>query len=214
MPKREKFGKFVLLEEVETSGLGTEYRAAKLNAAGLEKVVTVLRGRADLTANEETVKSLMDQVKFAAQLQNPNIVKLYGAGKVPFYVSHEFIEGKSLQAVFARGRQEGFPFSVDHTLLIASKICSALEYAHGRKTETGARYFHGMVTPANVLVSYEGEVRLRGFGYWPARVREAGGTTSEEALYLAPEQTAGAMGDTRSDIFAVGALLFQMLTGE
>src|SRR5207244_4006509 len=66
----------------------------------------------------------------------------------------------------------------------------------------------------NVLVSYEGEVRLRGFGYWPARVREAGGTTSEEALYLAPEQAAGAVGDTRSDIFAVGALLFQMLTGE
>ena len=77
MPKREKFGKFVLLEEVEASGLGTEYRAAKLNAGGLDKIVTVLRGRPDLTANEETVKSLMDQVKFAAQLQNPTIVKLY-----------------------------------------------------------------------------------------------------------------------------------------
>ena len=137
MPMREKFGKFVLLEEVETSGLGTEYRAAKLNPTGLDKIVTVLRGRPDLTANEETVKSLMDQVKFAAQLQNPNIVKLYGAGKVPFYVSHEFIEGKSLQAVFARGRQEGFPFSVDHALLIASKVCAALEYAHGRKIEGG-----------------------------------------------------------------------------
>ncbi|PYQ48895.1 MAG: hypothetical protein DMF78_20125 [Acidobacteria bacterium] len=216
MAKREKFGKFVLLEEVEASGLGTEYRAAKLSATGLEKVVVVLRVRPDLSANGDMVKSLMDQVKFAAQLQNPNIVKLFGVGKVEasFYVSHEFLEAKSLHAIFARGRTEGFPFSADHTLLIASKICSALEYAHGRKTEAGTRYFHGMVTPGNVLVSYEGEVRLRGFGYWPARVREAGGTTSEEALYLAPEQAAGAVGDTRSDIFAVGALLFQMLTGE
>jgi TonB family protein len=216
MPRKEKFGKFVLLEEVETSGLGTEYRAAKLGAAGLEKIVTILRVRPDLSANSETVKSLMDQVKFAAQLQNPTIVKLYGIGKVEasFYISHEFIEGKSLHSVFARGRQDGFPFSVDHALLIASKVCSALEYAHGRKTEGGARYFHGMVTPANVIVSYEGEVRTRGFGYWPARLREAGGLNSDEFLYLAPEQAAGGMGDTRSDIFAVGALLFQMLTGE
>jgi TonB family protein len=216
MPKSEKFGKFVLLEEVEASGLGAEYRAAKLSAAGLEKIVTVLRVRPALSASAETVKSLMDQVKFAAQLQNPNIVKLFGIGKVDasFYISHEFIEGKSLQAVFARGKQEGFPFSVDHALLIVSKVCSALEYAHARKTEGGVRYFHGLVTPANVIVSYEGEVRTRGFGYWPARIREAGGLTDDEALSLAPEQAAGGVGDTRSDLFAVGALLFQMITGE
>jgi len=216
MPKKEKFGKFVLLDEVETSGLGTEYRAAKLSPAGLEKIVAILRVRPHLSARAETVKSLMEQVKFAAQLQNANIVKLFGAGKIDasFYISHEFIEAKSLQAVFNRGRQEGFPFSVDHALLIVSKVCSALEYAHARKTEGGVRYFHGMVTPSNVIVSYEGEVRTRGFGYWPARVREAGGLTEEEAMYLAPEQAAGGVGDTRSDLFAVGALLFQMLTGE
>ncbi|HEU0104959.1 MAG TPA: TonB family protein [Vicinamibacteria bacterium] len=216
MPKKEKFGKFVLLDEVETTGLGTEYRAAKLSPTGLEKIVAVLRVRPNLSANAETVKSLMEQVKFAAQLQNANIVKLFGAGKIDasFYISHEFIEAKSLQAVFNRGRQEGFPFSVDHALLIVSKVCSALEYAHARKTEGGVRYFHGMVTPSNVIVSYEGEVRTRGFGYWPARVREAGGLTEEETMYLAPEQAAGGVGDTRSDLFAVGALLFQMLTGE
>ena len=216
MPKKEKFGKFVLLDEVETSGLGTEYRAAKLSPTGLEKIVTILRVRPHLSASAETVKSLMEQVKFAAQLQNANIVKLFGAGKIDasFYISHEFIEAKSLQAVFNRGRQEGFPFSVDHALLIVSKVCSALEYAHARKTEGGVRYFHGMVTPSNVIVSYEGEVRTRGFGYWPARVREAGGLTEDEAMYLAPEQAAGGVGDTRSDLFAVGALLFQMLTGE
>ena len=216
MAKREKFGKFVLLEELESSGLGSEYRAAKLGASGLEKIVVVLRVRPDLSANADMVKSLMDQVKFAAQLQNPNIVKLFGIGKVDasFYISHEFIEGKSLQAVFNRGKQEGFPFSVDHALLIVSKVCAALEYAHARKTEGGVRYFHGMITPSNVIVSYEGEVRTRGFGYWPARVREAGGLTDEEMQYLAPEQAAGGVGDTRSDLFAVGALLFQMLTGE
>jgi TonB family protein len=216
MAKKEKFGKFVLLEEVENVGIGHEYRAAKLGTTGLEKIVSVLRLKPPLSSNAEAVKSLMDQVKFAAQLQNPNVLKIYGIGKVDtsYYISYEFLEGKSLRAIFARCRQEGFPFSVDHALLIASKICSALEYAHSRKSEAGGRYFHGLVTPGSVLVSYEGEVRLRGFGYWPSRLREAGALPEEASLYLAPEQADGGAGDTRADVFAVGAILFETLTGE
>ena len=216
MAKKEKFGKFVLLEEVENVGIGHEYRAAKLGTTGLEKIVSVLRLKPPLASNAEAVKSLMDQVKFAAQLQNPNVLKIYGIGKVDaaYYISYEFLEGKSLRAIFTRCRQEGFPFSVDHALLIASKICSALEYAHSRKNETGGRYFHGLVTPGSVLVSYEGEVRLRGFGYWHSRLREAGALPEEASLYLAPEQADGGAGDTRADVFAVGAILFETLTGE
>lgn len=216
MAKKEKFGKFVLLEEVENVGIGREYRAAKLGSAGLEKIVSVLRLTPPLATNAEAVKSLMDQVKFAAQLQNPNVLKIYGIGKVDasYYISYEFLEGKSLRAIFTRCRQDGFPFSIDHALLIASKICSALEYAHQRKNEAGGRYYHGLVTPGSVLVSYEGEVRLRGFGYWPSRLREAGALPEDAALYLAPEQMDGGQGDTRSDIFAVGAILFETLTGE
>jgi TonB family protein len=216
MAKREKFGKFVLLEEVDVSGLGHEYRAAKLSSTGLEKIVSVVRLKQNLSANAEAAKSLMDQVKFAAQLQNPNIVKIFGIGKVEalYYISYEFLEGKSLKAIFSRCRQEGFPFSVDHALLIMSKVCSALEYAHGRKSESGARYYHGFLTPASVVVSYEGEVRVRNFGYWPSRIRESGAVAEEETLYLAPEQAAGGTGDSRSDVFAVGALLFETLTGQ
>jgi TonB family protein len=216
MTKREKFGKFVLLEQVESSALASEHRAAKLGATGLEKVVSVHRLTPRAAANPEVAKSLMDQVKFASQLQNPNILKIYGIGKVDstYYISYEFMEGKSLKAIFSRCRQDAFPFSVDHALLIVSKVCSALEYAHGRKSEAGTRYFHGLVGPANILVSYEGEVRLRGFGYWPSRIRDAKVLAGEEALYLAPEQVAGGLGDTRADVFALGAILFETLTGE
>src|SRR5688572_12456436 len=146
MTKREKFGKFVLLEEIDASGLGAEYRAAKLGPDGFEKIVTVLRLTPALSANAEGVKLLMEQVKLAAQLQNANIIKILGiGGRVgsPCWVSYEFFEGKSLKAVFNRCRQEGFPFSIDHALLIASKVCAALEYADARKSETGGRYFHG-----------------------------------------------------------------------
>ena len=216
MAPKEKFGKFVLLEEIDSTALGSEYRAAKLGPTGFEKIVSVERLRPALSANAEVAKSLLDQVKAAAQIQSPNVVKIFGIGKVDasYYISYEFLEGKSLKAVFKRCRHETFPFSVDHALLVTSKTCSALEQAHTRKSETGARYFHGLVTPDNVVVTYEGEVRVRGFGYWPSRVREAGGVGDAERRYLAPEQVAGAFGDTRSDTFGVGVLLFEMLTGQ
>jgi len=216
MVTKERFGKFILLEEIDTTALGSEYRAAKLGPSGFEKIVSVERLKPALAANAEVAKSLLDQVKAAAQIQNPNVVKIFGIGKIDsaYYIAYEFLEGKSLKAVFKRCGQEGFPFSVDHALLIASKTCTALEQAHARKSEAGARYFHGLVTPDNVVVTYEGEVRVRGFGYWPSRVREAGGVDDTDRRYLAPEQAAGAFGDTRSDTFAVGALLYEMLTGQ
>lgn len=216
MAKKEKFGKFVLLDEVASSGLGSEYRAAKLGSTGFEKIVTLLRLNPELSKNADFAKNLMDQAKLAAQLQNPNISKIFGIGKVDasYYISYEFVEGKSLKDIFARCRRDGFPFSVDHTLLIASRVCSALEYAHARKTDAGVRYYHGLVNPVSVFVSYEGEVRLRGFGYWPSKLREAAGLRDDEVLYLAPEQARGGAGDTRSDIFTVGTILFESLMGQ
>lgn len=215
MAKKERFGKFVLLEEIESSGVGAEYRAAKLGSGGLEKIVTVLRLGTSFSSNADAAKALMEQAKVAAQLQTPNIIKILGIGKVEgtYYISCEFVEGKSLRSIFGRCRQESFPLSVDHALLIASKICSALEYAHNRRIEGAGRYYHGFLTPANVVVSYEGELRVRGFGYWLARIRDAGAVAEDDLLYLAPEQAAGQAADTRSDIFSVGAILFEALTG-
>jgi len=211
MPPREKFGKLVLLEENDATGLGLEYRAAKLGSAGLEKIVTILRLSPEISGHPDIARSLMDQAKVAAQLQNPHILKIFGIGKVDqtYYISYEHTEGKSLGAILERCRQEVFPLQIEHSLLIASKVCSALEYAHGRKSEAG-RYFHGFLTPSSILVSYEGEIRLKGFGYWPSRVREV--LPPEDLLYLAPEQRSGP-GEPSSDLFALGAILFEALTG-
>ncbi len=130
MARKEKFGKLVLLEETEAKALlGTDYRAAKLGVSGLEKIVTLLRLRPEICGHTEAARSLMDQVKVAAQLQNPNIAKVFGIGKVEssYYVTYEFIEGRSLQQILERCRLENYPFAVDHALLIASKMCAALE---------------------------------------------------------------------------------------
>jgi serine/threonine protein kinase len=163
MTEREKFGKLVLLEQTETTGLGSEYRAAKLGPAGLEKIVTILRLSPSISGNADVARSLMDQAKVAAQLQNPNIMKIFGIGKVEqtYYISYEFAEGKSLRAILDRCRQEAFPLQVEHALLIASKVCSALEYAQTRKTDSG-RYFHGLVSPSSWSCPTRGRSGSRG----------------------------------------------------
>jgi TonB family protein len=213
MTRKERFGKLVLLAETDAALLGTDYRAAKLGATGLEKMVTLLRLRPAISAHPEAARSLMDQVKIAAQLQNSNILKIIGIGKVDasYYVTYEFLEGRTLQQILDRCRQESYPFAIDHALLIASKVCAALEHCHARKTESG-RAFHGLLAPATVLVSFDGEVRLKGFGYWQSRVREAGLLLEPEQAYLAPEQMTGP-GETRSDFYGLGAILYETLTG-
>ena len=215
MFRKEKFGKLVLLEETGTAALGSEYRAAKLGTGGLEKIVSVVRLKPAISGNADLARALMDQAKIAAQLQNPNIVKLLGIGKVEqaYYISLEHVEGKSLRALLDRCREESFPFSVEHALLVASKVASALEYAHGRRTDAGNRYFHGLLTPSCVLVTYEGEVRVKGLGLWPSGLKEAGLLPDDELRYLAPEQASGGSGDPRCDIYSLGAILFETLSG-
>src|SRR5262245_3332250 len=215
MSRREKFGKLVLLEETEATGMGTEHRAAKLGPGGLEKIVTILRLKPAISSNSDLARALMDQAKAAAQLQNPNILKIFGIGKVEhaYYISYEHVEGKSLRAILDRCKQESFPFQVEHALLIASKVASALEYSHGRRNDAGARYFHGLLTPSEILVSYEGEVRVKGFGFWPSRIQQAQVLPPEELRYIAPEQGEGG-GDPHSAIYPLGAGPFETLTGE
>ena len=133
----------------------------------------------------------MDQAKVAAQLQNPHILKIFGIGKVEqtYYISYEHTEGKSLGAILERCRQEVFPLQIEHSLLIASKVCSALEYAHGRKNEAG-RVFPRVPDPrARSWSPTRGRSGVKGFGYWPSRVKEV--LAPEELRYLAPEQRNG-----------------------
>ena len=213
---REKFGRFVLLDEIETTGLGTEYRAAKLSASGFERLVAIIRFNPAISATPELAKDVLEHVKQAASLQNPYILKVHGIGKIEsnYYISYEFLEARSLKTILARCRQEGFPFSANHTLLIASKVCSALDFAHARKAEDGQRFLHGLLNPAAVMLSNDGEVRTRFFGIGRSRIREGRALGADDLAYLAPEQRGGGPGDASADVYALGAILFECLTGE
>jgi len=216
MAKKERFGKFVLLEELGSSGLGSEYRAAKLAAGGaLERLVLLIRLAPALSAKNTFTAALLEQTKSASLLHGPNILKLTAIGRVEsaYYVAYEHLEGRSLKAVLERSRDEGLPFAPDHALAIASKVCAALEYAHGKKDAHG-QHVHGLVTSDAVVITHDGEVKLRGFGTWAAGALGAAAIASDERGYLAPEQVKSGVARVETDVHGAGALLFEMLTGQ
>ena len=215
MPLREKFGKLVLLEETEAGPLGREYRAARLGPAGLDRLVTVLRFGPEVSSHPDATRRLMDEARLAARLQNPGLLRVLGIGRVEqsFYVSSELVEGRSVAAILDRCRGEAFPFAAEHALMMASRAAAALEFLHGKKDDAGSALFHGLLAPSRVVVAFDGEVKLKGLGLWPA-LRETGLLPAEERRRLAPEQAAGGPGDPRSDVYALGLVLLEALAGE
>jgi serine/threonine-protein kinase len=211
----ERFGKFVLVEQLDVGSLGDDFRA--IAPGELATFSFLQRVDPELVREEEVLRRLVAEVKTSAQLANPNILRVQGIGKVQdtYFIAYPWMEGKSLKAIFRKSRRERVPFRPDHALWIASKIARGLEYCHARKID-GHRYSHGSLIPSNALLTYEGEVRLRGFAFWPAlreRARHRKRWGPEELLYLAPEQVERFEADFRSDLFALGLNLFEMLTG-
>jgi len=212
MALREKFGRLVLLEETDSGPLGNEYRAARLGPSGLDRLVTVLRFSPAIAAHAEASKRLVEEARLAAQIHNPGIVRVLGVGRVgsSFYVSTELVEGRTARAVLACCRDEGFPFGADHALMIASRASAGLELLHGRRDDAGRPLLHGLVSPRQLVVAFDGEVKLKGLGLWSA-LGDIDLLAPEERAYLAPEQ-ASTRGDPRSDVYGLGLVLLEALS--
>lgn len=211
-----KFGRFVLLQELEPYAIGTEFRAAKLGNSGtLERIVQVLRLSNEIAASNDIVNALGQQGKLAGQLRDAHLLSPLGIGRadgVPYFYC-ELAEAKSLRALLERCHADNEPLSADLSLLIARKVCEALEIVHGRKSDDAGRPVLGALNPSLVCVGYDGEVRLRLFGYLPPALRKAVEDPYGDP-YRAPEQLSGQGAyDVRVDVYAVGAILFECLTG-
>ena len=213
MALREKFGRLVLLEETETGPLGHEYRAARLGPTGLDRLVSVLCFAPAVSSHAAATKRLMDEARLAARLQSPGLLRVLGIGRVEqtFYVSTELVEGRTLAAILGRCSHDSFPFAADHALMVASRAASALEYLHSKKDDAGRALFHGLLAPSRLVVAFDGEVKIKGLGLWPALADTSLLPASERAR-LAPEQADGA-GDARSDVYALGLVLLEALSG-
>ena len=198
-------GKYRIEHELGHGAMGVVYKAFD---PVVERPVAVKTIRLDVENADELLVRLRREAKSVGQLEHPNIVTLYEAGESEglFYLAMQFIQGETLQDRLERQRW----FALREVLEIFDQICSGLDYAHQRGV------IHRDIKPANIMITADGVVKLTDFGI--AKLAGTGTTSTGLVVgtpsYMSPEQALGRTLDGRSDIFSLGSILYEMMTGE
>ncbi len=222
-PKRQPipFGKYLLLDRINIGGMAEVWRGKTFGAGGFERLVAIKRILPNIAEDEEFISMFIDEAKISVQLAHANVAQIYELGQISnsYFIAMEYIPGKDMRAIFERCRKKGEPAPIPLSCYVVAKLCEGLDYAHRKKDGMGRdmNIVHRDVSPQNVLISYEGEVKVIDFGI----AKAAGKATKTQAGilkgkfgYMSPEQIRGLPLDRRSDVFAIGVCLYEMLTGE
>lgn len=192
---------------------------AKTDLGG-ERLVVVKQILPILSASTEFSQLLIDEAKVVAQLSHGNIAQVFDLGREDetLYIAMEYVEGFDLRDLLKHCSKQRVPLPVEFALFIVIEVLRALDYAHRKKDETGHEIgiVHRDVSPSNVLISFDGQVKLCDFGI--ARAMGASGHLPDEAIqgktgYMSPEAASGGLLDARADVFAAGIILWELLAG-
>ncbi len=215
------FGNYLLLDRANIGGMAEVWRGKTFGAGGFERLVAIKRILPSIAEDKEFISMFIDEAKITVQLTHANIAQVYELGHIAnsYFIAMEYIPGKDMRAIFDRCRKKGEPAPIPLTCYVVGKLCEALDYAHRKKDGMGRdmNIVHRDVSPQNVLISYEGEVKVIDFGIAKAAGRAnqtQAGILKGKFAYMSPEQIRGLPLDRRSDIFAIGVCLYEMLTGE
>ena len=218
----DHFGQYEILERIAAGGMAELYKAKRTGVEGFQKIVAIKKILPHLADDEAFVTMFADEAKLAAQLNHPNIIHIYDLGKIQaggYFIAMEYVDGRDLRAIQQSGRDLGVPLPVPLAVYVASKVASALDYAHRRRDADGheLNIVHRDVSPQNILISYEGDIKLCDFGIAKAASKASktqSGALKGKIQYMSPEQAWGRPIDRRSDLFSLGVVLHELLTGE
>ncbi len=215
------FGRYQLLEKIAAGGMAEVFKARMSGEEGFEKIVAIKRILPHMADSSDFITMFIDEAKLAAQLTHSNIIHIYDLGKVDayHYIAMEYVEGKDLRSILKQGPERGWPLPLELALFIASKVANALDYAHRRLGSDGRELdlVHRDVSPQNILISFEGDIKLCDFGIAKAATKMSQtqtGALKGKLQYMSPEQAWGRKVDRRTDIYALGLVLHEMLTGD
>ena len=216
-----KFGKYYLLERISVGGMAEVFKAKSFGEAGFERLVAMKRILPSIAEDQEFIAMFVDEAKLAVQLTHPNIAQIFELGKVgdSYFIALEYVAGKDMRAIFDRVKKRSEPIMVPMACYMVMKLCEGLDYAHNKKDAAGRslELVHRDVSPQNILISYDGDVKLIDFGIAKAASKSSktqAGILKGKFGYMSPEQVRGLQVDRRSDVFAVGICLYELLTNE
>jgi hypothetical protein len=218
----QQFGRYRLIERIGEGGMADVFTAVLSGAEGFERLVVIKRLKPHLALNPEAVAQFIDEARLGSVLAHSNIVNVSDFGKVGdgYYLAEEFVDGRTLAQIAARYREK-----YDRTLPAAivfhvvHEVLAGIGYAHDRLDPQGRPLgiVHRDVSPTNIMISFEGEVKLLDFGIVKATERVSKtkeGNVKGNVGYMSPEQARGLEVSNRSDLFSLGLVMFELLSGE
>lgn len=214
------FGKYFLMKKLAAGGMGEIFLAKQQGPAGFQKVLVVKKILSHLTENKEFVEAFLGEARLAAQMNHRNVVQVYELGEESgaYFIAMEYVAGKSLRDLIDTTTKRKERLNPEHCRLVAEMICDGASYAHNLTDITGRslNLVHRDLNPQNVLISYTGDVKVIDFGIAKSEmstVKTEAGMIKGKFVYMSPEQSLAKKLDKRSDIFAIGISLYEMLTG-
>ncbi|HTJ40838.1 MAG TPA: serine/threonine-protein kinase [Kofleriaceae bacterium] len=215
------FGRYLLVQRLSRGGMG-EIFVAKHGLAGFEKLCVIKKVLPNLAEDQQFISRFVDEAQVAIKLQHVNIAQVFEVGRVgdEYFLALEHVEGRDVRRTLTVLQHRGERFPVDLALFVGREIANGLAYAHRRVGADGASLglVHCDISPPNVLVSFEGETKLIDFGIAKSVLRA---TATDPKMgfgkfgYMAPEQLIrGGVVDQRTDIYATGCVLYELLTGQ
>ncbi|MEM6994824.1 MAG: protein kinase, partial [Myxococcota bacterium] len=208
------FGKYVLVRPLARGGMGELFLAAAGETDGFEKMCVVKKVLHSVE-DQGVHRRFLDEAKVVVRLNHPNLVQVFDAGRVDdeYYLAMELVEGKDLRAVWNRCAQLHRRIAVDVAIYVVREVLRGLEYAH----DAGKLdLVHRDISPPNILVGYRGDVKLTDFGLAKSAIKKemtTPGVVFGRYSYLSPEQSRGLSADRRTDLYACGIVLWELLTG-
>lgn len=220
MLRPDVFGKYQLLSQIASGGMAEVWLARSSSVGGFEKLLAIKRIRSSLCDNRAFVSMFIAEAKLTVCLSHPNIVQVFDFGKVDddYYMAMEYVEGADLSRIARQARKRGHALPVGTSIYILNQVMEGLAYAHSRPTGPGhvGPIIHRDISPQNILVSFDGHVKVNDFGIAKA-VHEAEPNRGEifgKLAYVSPEQCGGEPADVTTDIWSAGVVLHELLTNQ
>jgi len=213
--------RYTITERLDQGGMAEVFRGVAESIEGFKKNVAIKRVLPNLTKNQKFVSMFLDEARLSLYLQHANIVQVFDISKTPddaYFLVMEYVDGCNLKALIDRQKQRNKRIEINHTIYLMIECCKALSYAHvleNPETNEPLNIVHRDISPPNILLSKNGEVKLVDFGLAKANSQIEStdpGVVKGKFSYLSPEAASGKDVDHRADIFAVGIILWELFT--